>query len=82
MAARSVHVAVRELFLRSGPDFGDLDLEVEVLARKRMVAVDRDHVAGDLRDGDRARTAIRLRMQLHADVHFGDALERAPRPLL
>ena len=56
VAAGPVHVAVLEFFLRGLAHFGDLDLEVEVLAGQRMVAVDGDHVALDAGDGhDHAR---------------------------
>ena len=74
MSARPVDVAVRQLFLGRGAHFGDLDVEIEILTRERMIAVDRDHVADDLRDRHGARAAFRLRVQLHADVEVADAL--------
>ena len=67
MSAGSVHVAVRELFLGRGADVGDFDVEVQVLSRERMIAVDRDHVAGNLRHRHGAHAVPGLRMELHAD---------------
>lgn len=56
MSARAVHVTVRELFVRRSTDFGDLDIEIEILTGKRMVAIHRDHVADDVRHCHSART--------------------------
>src|SRR6185295_563715 len=82
MAARPVDVAVRQFFLGRGPHFGDLDLEIQVLARERVVTVDRDHVAGDLRDSHGAHAVRRLSVQLHAHTDVADALERPARHAL
>src|SRR6516162_1959361 len=79
VAAGPVHVSVRELFRRGRPYRGHLDLEVEVLARKRMIAVQCHHVASDLRDRHGARTLRRVGLQPHTDPHVGDPLEPSPR---
>lgn len=75
-------MAMRELIFRRGAHAFDRHVEIELLTRERMVAVDRDHVAGDVRDGDRARALIRLGLELHADVDIANALEGTTRNLL
>ena len=82
MPARPVHVAVRQLFLGRGANFGDLDVEVQVLPGERVVAVDRHHVALDLRHGHRADAVRRLGVELHPHLEIADAFERAPRHAL
>jgi short-subunit dehydrogenase len=68
---RPMHVAVLQLFLGRVAHFGDLDREMQVLAREGVVAIDGDHVADDLRDRDHARLAVRgLRMELHARLRI------------
>lgn len=62
MIAGSVHVAVLELFLCCRPDIGDLDIEIQVLAGERMVAVESHHVAQDLCHRDRLWPVLRLRV--------------------
>src|ERR1700751_540691 len=82
VAAGPVHVSVRELLLGSGAHFGDLDLEVEGLAGKRMIAIEGHEVAAHLGYRDRAGPLLGLGLQAHADPHVVDALERTARNLL
>ena len=82
VAAGPVNVPVRELFLGGGAHRGDFDVEVEVLAGERMIAIERHHVAAQLGDGDGTRALGCLRLKLPADTHIADALERAARHLL
>src|SRR5690606_29099188 len=82
MAAGSVDVAVRQLFFGRHTYFGDLDVEVEILSRQRVIAVDGDHVAGDVRDSHGARSASGLHLELHAHAHVGDATEGTTRHTL
>ena len=82
MTAGSVHVAVREFFLGGSPHGGHFDLEVEVLARERMVTIERYHVARKLRDRDGTRTVRGLSLQVHPHPHVADTLERAARHAL
>src|SRR5688500_11585799 len=49
--ARAMDVAVRQLLRGRGSHLGDLDVEIQVLTRQRVVAVDRNHIADDLRNG-------------------------------
>ena len=47
MSPRAVHVSVRKFFFCGISYFDELDVEIQVLAGERMVAVDGHHVAGD-----------------------------------
>ena len=76
--AGTVHVPVRQFLGGRGTHLADLHLEVQVLTGERMIAVQRHQVAGELRDRDYAHALCGLRLQLHADAHVADALERAP----
>src|SRR5678815_467174 len=80
--ARAVYVAVGQLFLGRSPHLGNLDVEIQVLPGKRMIGVDRHHVADDLRHRDRPHAVRRLRVQLHPHVDVADALEGTPRNAL
>src|SRR6185437_6254687 len=82
VAAGAVHVPVRELLGRGGAHLGHFDLEVEVPAGERVIAVQRDHVAGHLRHRHGARPLLGLGVQPHADAHVRYALERTPRHAL
>src|SRR5690606_25473115 len=75
MSARSVDVPVGELFLGGGAHVRDLDVEIEVLAGQRVIAVDGDHVPDDLCDSNGARAPIRVDLKLHADLHVRNPLE-------
>src|SRR2546429_3630652 len=57
----------------------DLDLEVEILAGERMIAIEGHQVAGDPGDGDRARAVPALRLQPHSHLEAREALECAAR---
>jgi len=82
VAAGPVHVSVRELLLGRGAHPGDLDLEVEVLAGKRMIAIESHEVAPHLGYRYRSWPLLGLGLQAHADPHIIDALERTARNLL
>lgn len=75
VAAGAVDVAVREFFLRGGAYFGDLNLKIQILAGERMIAIDGNHIADHLSDGDGSGTGIRLHLELHSCAHIGDAAE-------
>jgi len=65
VTAGPVHVPVGELLLGGGAYRGDLDLEVEVLAGERMIAIEGHQVATHLGDGDGTRALRRLRLAPH-----------------
>lgn len=75
VATRSMNMAVRQFFLRCSANTQDFDREVQMLAGKRMVAIDGDHIARNLRDRYRARPVIGLCLKLHPDLDVGDARE-------
>ena len=62
MPVGSVHVAMRQLLLRRGAHVLDLDVEIEVLAGKGMIAVERHHVARYAGHSHGARAFLGLRM--------------------
>src|SRR5262245_3428395 len=66
VAARPVHVAVRDFLVRRLPHLLDLDREVERPARERVVAVHRHEIALDLHDRHEARPLRTARAHLHA----------------
>src|ERR1700704_5278945 len=82
MSTRAMHVPVRQLLLGRIAYSDDLDVEVQVLARQRMVAVNGYHVTGDGCDGHRARALVGLRMQPHSDSNLCNPLQGAARHLL
>src|SRR5262245_60495293 len=66
VAARPVHVAVRDFLVRRLAHLLDLDREAERAARERVVAVHRHEVALDLDDRHEARALRPVRAHLHA----------------
>src|SRR5215469_9465537 len=82
VTAGPVHVTVRELFLGRRSHRSHLDLEVEVLAGERVIAIECHEVAIHPRDRHRTRTLRGVSLQPHADPHVADALQCAPRYLL
>src|SRR5687767_10292162 len=82
MAARTMHMAVRQLFFGRGTHADDLYLEVQILAGERVIAVERHHVTLQMSDGHSAHAVLRLSMQLHADMKIPYTLERPTRHLL
>src|SRR6185437_16859277 len=58
------------------------DLEVEMFARERMIAVERYHVTRHPRHGQRLRARLGLRVKVHAGAHILDAAQRAARHAL
>src|SRR5690348_11601908 len=74
---RSVDVPMRQLFLRRLPYALDLDVEVEMLAGERMIAVESHHVALHVCDGHRSGACLRLRVQMHAWLNVLDAAQSA-----
>src|SRR4029077_3019551 len=82
VVAGAVHVPVRELRLGGCTHLGNLDLEVLVLARERMIAIEGHQVAGDLRDGHGPRAVPGLRLQPHSHLEVREALEGAARHAL
>ena len=74
VAGRAVGMAVGHLVDRRGTDADDFDLEVQRLARKRMLGVDDDFVALDGDDPDRGVLVVgAFGHEGHAglDFHFG-----------
>src|SRR3546814_12217025 len=82
MATSAMHVSMLHLFGSRGAYVGDLDVEVQILAGKWMVAVHGDHVAGDARHRHAHRTLRTLSLEAHAGLDVLDALKRAPWHLL
>ena len=62
MAAGTVNMTVGDFFFGRRAHISDLDVEVQRLSGKRMIAIDRDHVTGKMRHGHRARAVLRLRL--------------------
>lgn len=73
--AALVDVAVGDFFFSRRANFLDRHVEVQVLARERVVAVDSDFVAFDFDDADRDRPLIGARLKLHAGLEIFHALE-------
>src|SRR3546814_12779624 len=82
MATSAMHVSMLHLFGSRGAYVGDLDVEVQILAGKWMVAVHGDHVAGDARHRHAHRTLRTVSLEAHAGRAGLDALTRATRKLL
>src|SRR3546814_19876241 len=81
-ATSSMYVSMLNLFGRRGSYVGELDVEVQILAGKWMVAVHGDHVAGDARHRHAHRTLRTLSLDAHAGLVVLDALKRATWHLL
>ena len=58
VTAVPVHVPVGQLFLGRRPDGGDFDVEIEILAGEGVIAIERDHVTGNVLHGDRLVTRL------------------------
>lgn len=74
-SAALVNVAVCDLFFSRRADLLDRHVEVEVLARERVVAVDCDIVAFDLNNTNRDRALVCVCLKLHASLKIFNTLE-------
>ena len=75
VAAGPVSMTVRQLLTSGFADAGDFDIEVQRLARHRMVAVECHGVTADLGHGQHAGALRPARGQLHADRRFDVELQ-------
>ncbi len=66
VAARSVNVAVLELFGRRGANLDNLDLEAQVQSGKRVICIELNLVTFDADDRDDSCTFGTIRLELHA----------------
>jgi len=82
VAAGSVHVTVREFFLRRSANFDDLDFEIQMLACEWMIAVHSHRVTLDLRNRNGAIAIIGMSLKLHADFKRGGGAESGTWHLL
>lgn len=82
VAARAVHVAVLEFLCRGFAHFRNFHFEVQRLASQRMVAIDGDHVARDVRYHYLTMTMFGFGIKAHARLYLRDALKCAARHLL
>ncbi len=68
-------VAVCDLFFSCRANFLDRHVEVEVLARERVVAVDCDIVVFDFNNTNRDRALVCVSLKLHAGLKIFDTLK-------
>ncbi len=73
--AALVDVAVSNLFFSRGTHLLDCDVEVQMLACQRVVAVDGDFVTFNFNHADGYRTLVGIRLKLHAGLKVFDTLE-------
>ena len=70
-----VNVAVRDLFFSRCANFLDRHVEVEVLARERVVAIDGDIVVFDFNHTNRDRALVSVSLKLHAGLKVFNTLK-------
>ena len=70
-----VNVAVCDLFFSRRANFLDRHVEVEVLARERVVTIDSDIVVFDFNHTNRDRALIGVGLELHPGLKIFDALK-------
>ena len=73
MTVLAVNVAVRQLFRSRFADRDNFHIEVQVLTRQHVVAVNHDVLVFHFGDFNRNRTLIGFRQEAHANLQFVNA---------
>ena len=73
--AALVDVAMLNLFFRRSTNFLNRDVEVQMLARERVVTVNCDFVAFNFNNAHGNGTLVGVRLKLHASLKVFDALK-------